>query len=153
MKKLLLALIILCTTMSILYSQNMEDTLIFHLAPESVTVYGSSSDTKGFTFIDEFDDHYSLKLTNKVYKVNLFFDKNKKEALNNTITRILGNKESRDDQKKMIWIKTNSNNKPIYTIGLEELKLKIKIYRKKMDASTYTTINQLGNEILKEISN
>ena len=153
MKKLLLPLIFLCTTMSILYSQNMEDTQIFHLAPESVTVYGSSSDTKGFTLIDEFDDHYSLKLTNKLYKVNLFFEMDKKEALNSTITRILGNKESRDDQKKMIWIKTNSNKKPIYTIELAEPKLKIKMYRKKMDADTFVVINQLGNEILKEINN
>jgi hypothetical protein len=128
----------------------MEDTLIFNLAPESVTVYGSTSDTKGFTLIDEFDDHYSLKLTNKLYKVNLFFEMGKKEALNNIITRILGNKESPD--KQMIWIKTNANKKLIYTIELAELKLKIKIYRKKMDASTYTTLNQLGNEILKEIN-
>jgi hypothetical protein len=152
MKKLLLTLVSLSTTLSTLYSQNIEDTLIFHLAPESVTVYGSTSDTKGFTLIDEFDDHYSLKLTNKLYKVNLFFDMDKKVALKNIIIRILGNEESRDDQKKMIWIKTNINKKPIYTIELAELKLKIKIYRKKIDASTYATLNQLGNEILKEIN-
>ncbi len=153
MKQLLLAMIFLCTSTPSVYSQVKEEQLIFHLAPESVTIYGSTSDTKGFTLIDEFDDHYSLKLTNKLYKVNLFFDTGKREALNNIITRVLDTSEWPEGQKQMIWKKTNAKKKPVYTFELADRKLKIKIYRKNMDASTFTAINQLGNEILKEINN
>ncbi|MGB5436239.1 MAG: hypothetical protein WBM98_10150 [Maribacter sp.] len=150
-KKILLALVLICIMLPKIYSQAKEDSRVFLLTPDSVTVYGSVSDTKGFTLIDEFDDHYSLKLTNRLYKVNLFFPKDRKEALNTIVTRILGAGESLKNQK--IWKKANSNKKPEYTIAMTDGKVKIRIYRKQMDAETYASLNELGGTILEEINN
>ena len=150
-KKILLALVLICITFPKIFSQDKEDSHVFLLTPNSVTVYGSVSDTKGFTLIDEFDDHYSLKLTNKLYKVNLFFPKNKKGALNTILTRILGTGESLKNQKS--WKKANINKKPEYTIALTDRKVKIRIYRKQIDTETYAILNELGETLLKEINN
>ena len=137
----------------VIFSQEKEEKNRFYLTPESVIVFGSESDTKGFTLIDEFDDNFSLKLTNNLYKVNLFFDMEKKEVIRNVITKILDTKDSLEDPKQIFWKKTNDKKKPVYTIELAERKLKIKVYRKHMDTYHYATINRLGENILEEINN
>ena len=152
MKKVLITIVYMVLAIPAIFSQEIDEKLRFHLAPESVIVYGSESETKGFTLIDEFEDNYSFKLTNKLYKVNLFFDLGKKETLRHVITKILDTIDSSENPKQLIWKKTNVKRKPVYTIELAERKIKIRLYRKRMDTETYGIINQLGKRILEEIN-
>ena len=153
MKKVLITIVYIVLAIPAIFSRENAEKPRFHLAPESVIVYGNASDTKGFTLIDEFEDNYSLKLTNKLYKVNLFFDLEKKETLRNVIKKILDTIDSTENPKQLIWKETNVRKKPIYTIELADRKLKFRIYRKRMDTETYGIINHLGKRILEEINN
>ena len=140
MKKVLITIVYMVLAIPAIFSQEIDEKLRFHLAPESVIVYGSESETKGFTLIDEFEDNYSFKLTNK------------KETLRHVITKILDTIDSSENPKQLIWKKTNVKRKPVYTIELAERKIKIRLYRKRMDTETYGIINQLGKRILEEIN-
>lgn len=125
----------------------------FHLSAESVNVYGFEADTKGSRFEYEFEDDYSLKITNKVYKVALFFEKSQKEAVQKVVSTMLDDGDTTTGFEKMSWKKTTKEGKPMHEVKVEEGKLKITVYRKQIDTTGFAVINKLGKAFLKEINN
>ena len=146
-------MLLIATTLG-LFAQNKEQDVkfTFHLSPEIVEVYDYKSATTGFTLIDVFEDEYNLKLTKKLYKVRLKFDADNTEEVQRLVSEILeGNKESLG-YKTMVWKKTTSSKRPIYEVELANNKLRIKIYRKEMNAQAYRLINDLGKAFLQKIN-
>ncbi len=145
-------LLIVATIGLFAQKKEQDEKFTFHLSPEMVKVYDHESATTGFTLIDVFEDEYNLKLTKKLYKVRLKFAADKMPEVQKLVSEILdGNKES-SGYETMVWKKTTSPKRPMYEVELNDNKLKIKVYRKEMNAQAYQVINDLGEAFLRKIN-
>lgn len=154
MKNLKITLCLVIATITGVYAQKVKKTS-FLLSPEEVEVYNfeaSTKSTNGAHFEYEFEDDYSVKLTNKVYKISLFFNKTKTEAAQKAISRILDGKNTSSGFEKMVWKKKTLNGKLMYEIELKNNKLKIELIRKQMNVEAYDLLNALGREFIAEIN-
>lgn len=124
----------------------------FEIGPENVKVYAFEAATKGSLVEYEFEDAYTVKLTNKVYKINLLFEASKSEQLQRVVSSILEGTDAPSGYGKMVWTRAASKGKPMYTIELKDNKLKIEVFRKRMDAEAYHMLNTLGQESIAAIN-
>ncbi len=125
----------------------------FHLSADMVNIYGFEADTKGSRFEYEFEDDYNLKITNKVYKVALFFEKDQREAVQKVVSSVLDEGEAAAGFEQMSWKKTTKNGKPVHEVNVVDGKLKITVYRKQIATEGFAIINELGKAFLNEINN
>ncbi|MFK7811969.1 MAG: hypothetical protein AB8B59_05710 [Maribacter sp.] len=151
MKNLKITLCLLILTITGIYAQELK-TNTFLLSPEKVKLYEFETSTKGAHFEYEFEDDYTIKLTNKVYKINLYFKEGDREVVQKTVSKILDGKDTSKGFKTMVWKKTTQSGKPLYLVELKENKLRIEVVRKQMDAEAYKTLNSLGQEFIKKIN-
>lgn len=151
MKKLKITLCLLILAITGIYAQQ-EKTHTFLLGPESVKLYEFEASTKGSHFEYEFEDDYNIKLTNKAYKISLFFEAAEMEAVQKVVSKVLDGKDFNYGFATMVWKKTSKNGKPMYKVELKDNKLRIEIFRKQMNAETYAILNNLGQEFIKEIN-
>lgn len=134
------------------YSQEETKPLEFLLSAEKIKVYDYESETKGFILTDVFEDHYNLKLTNRLYKIRLSYPENKSNQVQELVSGLLEGDTTSKGFETMVWKKNKSAKKEMYEVLLEEGKLKIKIHRKQMDEESYTLLNKLGQAFIKEIN-
>ncbi|MFK7811226.1 MAG: hypothetical protein AB8B59_01955 [Maribacter sp.] len=151
MKNLKITLCLLILTITGMYAQE-ENTNTFLLGPEEVKLYKFETSTKGSHFEYEFEDDYAIKLTNKVYKISLFFEESDREVVQKTVSKILDGKVTSSGFETMVWKKTSQSGKPMYKVKLQDNKLRIEVTRKQMDDEAYKTLNSLGQEFIKEIN-
>lgn len=144
----------LCMAVMAIYGvfaqQNNTDT--FLLSPEAVKIYDFEASTKGMHYEYQFEDDYTVKLTNKAYKINLFFEKGRIEAVQNVVSSILDGSNTSSGFETMVWKKTAQDGKPAYKVEIKNDKLRIEITRKNSDDEVYETLNQLGQEFIKTIN-
>jgi len=151
MKNLKITLCLLISAITGIYAQEKSKTNFF-LSAETVEVYdfeASTKSTKGKSFQYEFEDDYTVKLTNKVYRIRLFFDDVKNVKAKEAISEILDG-EVITGYKKMVWKKTNQKGKQMYEIELKDNKLKIEVIREQMNTEGYNTLNRLGQKFIEE---
>ncbi|QCX01747.1 hypothetical protein FGM00_17095 [Aggregatimonas sangjinii] len=146
-----ITLFFVLVTIADMSAQTKDNT--FKIGPENVKVYSFEAATKGSLVEYEFEDAYTVKLTNKVYKINLLFEASKSEQLQQVVSRILEGTDASSGYGKMVWTRTASKGKPMYTIELKDNKLKIEVFRKRMDAEAYHMLNTLGQESITVINN
>lgn len=154
MKKIRITISLMVFVLMGISAQEKENT-IFQLGPEMVRVYDYEGESKikpkGITLVSVFEDDYSLKLTNEVYKVNLFFARSKKEQVEKAVLKVMDGENASGKYDTMVWKKTSRSKIPMYEVYLVRNKLKIRINRELMDKEAYGVINQLGEEFLKAI--
>ncbi|MDB4292918.1 hypothetical protein N9954_05870 [Maribacter sp.] len=150
MKNLILTIGLTLVVFSSVMAQQKEDT--FLIAPEMVQIYGYEAATKGSLYEYEFEDDYTVKLTNKVYKINLFFNNNMKEVVQKAVSKILDGEDVSSGYENMVWKRTAQNGKRMYEVELKDSKLYIQVIRKHMNSEGYETLNKLGKAFLKEIN-
>lgn len=152
MKNLHVTILLVVATISGNYAQEQKKTN-FYLSPETVEVYdfeAGTKSTKGSRFQYEFEDEYTVKLTNKVYKIQLFFEESKSKVAQKAVSKILDGDDASMGYEKMVWKKTNQNRKPVYTVELKDNKLKIEIIREQMNDEAYDILNALGKELINK---
>lgn len=153
MKNLRIIVLLVIAAITSSYAQEQKKNS-FLLSADTVEVYDfetSTKSTKGTRFQYEFEDDYTVKLTNKMYKIQLFFDAANSKAIQTTISKILDG-EAVTGYKKMVWKKTNQNGKQMYEIELKDNKLKIEVTREQINTEGYNTLNELGQKFIKEIN-
>lgn len=135
-------------------AQEGHDSPTFVLGPEIVKIDNNEwLPSQNGHFIASFSDkEYTVEVNNKEYQVNMLFEAEQKEAVQKTISRILDGENSAFGFEQMVWKKTAPSKKPMYEVELERNRLIIRVYRKQMDNSTYTIINTLGREFLREFN-
>lgn len=151
MKNLIVTFLLVVATITGNYAQEQKKTS-FYLSPETVEVYDfetSTKSTKGTRFQYEFEDDYKVKLTNKVYKIQLFIEESKSKAAQKAVSKILDGDDASIGYGKMVWKKTNQDGKPMYEVELKGNKLKIELIREQMNEEAYETLNALGKEFIK----
>ena len=148
--KITLLLVTLSITGSIYAQKNKINT--FLLSPEKVKLYEFEASTKGSHFEYELEDDYTVKLTNKVYKISLFFEAADSDTVQNTVSSVLDGKDISKGFETMVWKKTSSNGKPMYKVELKNNKLRIEIFRRHMNSEAYVLLNNLGQEFIKKIN-
>lgn len=151
MKSLKITLFLVFAAMTGNYAQEQKE-INFHLSPETVEVYDfetSTKSNKGSRFQYEFEDDYTVKLTNKVYKIQLFYKAAKSETIQKGVSKILDGSDTSIGYEKMVWKKTNQSGKAIYEVELKDNKLRIEVIREQMNDEAYDTLNALGQEFIK----
>lgn len=149
MKNIKITICLLCIGLTTLTAQEKEPK--FNLSAEEVAVYDYTVSAKGAQFDYQFEDDYTLKLTNKVYKIKLFFEKSKTATVQRALSKIMDGDAATAGFDKMVWKKTLANGKPIYEIALKDNHLLIHIKRKQMDDQAYERLTSLGRQFLKVI--
>lgn len=129
-----------------------ENNQAFLLSPQAVKIYDFEASTKGVHYEYQFEDDYTVKLTNKAYKISLFFPKGKIETVQKVVANVLEGNNTSSGFTSMIWKKTNQDGKAKYKIEVKDDKLRIEIIRKNSDAEVYETLNKLGQEFIKAIN-
>ncbi len=150
MRTIKITVCILCMGLTALTAQEKEPK--FNLSPEEVVVYDYTVSTKGVQFDYQFEDDYMLKLTNKTYKIKLFFDEKKKEAVQLALSKIMDDDVATTGFERTVWKKTLDNGKPVYEVELKENQLLIHIKRKQMDDEAYERLTNLGQRFLEAIN-
>ena len=144
----------LCITMLALVSvfgqQEKDD--IFILSPEEVKIYDFNTSTSGLHYEYQFEDDYAVKVTNKVYKINLFFNEDQTEIVQETVSKILEGHNNSSGFKDMVWKKTDIEGQPVYKVEVRSKKLRIEAVRQRMDFRSYRALNHLGQEVINAIS-
>ncbi len=154
MKHIAITIMVVFGSMIGVFAQDDHTTEnLFYLSADMVNVYGFEADTKGSRFEYQFEDDYTLKITNKVYKVALFFDQDQREAVQKLVSSVMGNGEATSGFEQMSWKKTAENGKTMHEVKVEDKKLKITVFRKQIDVAGFAEINELGKAFLKEINN
>ena len=148
-KKITLCLLILAITG--IYAQE-KNTNTFLLSPEKVRLYEYEAATNGPHFSYRIEDDYTIRLTNKVYKISLFFKVTDREAAQKAVSKVLVGKDTSSGFDTMVWKKTSQNGKQMYKVELKDSKLRIEVFRKQMNTEAYTLLNNLGQEFIKEIN-
>ena len=123
----------------------------FFLSPESVKIYDFKTSTKGVHYEYQFEDDYTVKLTNKVYKINLFFDEGQIDAIQKVVSKVLDGNNTFSGFKTMVWKKTAPDGKLAYRVEVKNSKLRIEVTRKNSDSEVYKILSQLGQEFIKSI--
>ena len=123
----------------------------FFLSPESVKIYDFKTSTKGVHYEYQFEDDYTVKLTNKVYKINLFFDEGQIDAIQKVVSKVLDGNNAFSGFKTMVWKKTAPDGKLAYRVEVKNSKLRIEVTRKNSDSEVYKILSQLGQEFIKSI--
>ncbi len=147
--KLTLSLIIL-SIMGVFAQQEKKGT--FFLSPETVKIYDFDASTKGVQYEYQFEDDYTVKLTNKAYKINLFFEEGQIEAVQKAVSKILDGSNTSSGFKTMVWKETTQDGNPMYKVELKNNKLRIEVTRKNSDDEVYKTLSYLGQEFIKAIN-
>lgn len=129
-----------------------EKNQVFYLSHETVKIYDFDASTKGVTYEYQFEDDYTVKLTNKAYKINLFFEHGQLEAVQKVVAKVLEGNDVSSGYDKMVWKKTAQNGKLKYKVELKDDKLRIEIARKNSDDEVYEVLNHLGQEFIKTIN-
>ncbi|MEP3208358.1 MAG: hypothetical protein ABJN95_04165 [Maribacter sp.] len=124
----------------------------FHLSPEMVKIYDFETSTKGVHYEYQFEDDYTVKLTNKAYKISLFFEDGQIEAVQKAVSKVLDDNRTSSGFKTMVWKKTAHDGKPTYKVELKNNKLRIELTRKNSDETVYKTLSTLGQEFIKAIN-
>jgi len=151
MKNLKIALCIAIMAITGIFAQQEKDHN-FLLSPEMVRVYDFEASTNGVHYEYQFEDDYTIKLTNKTYKINLFFKENQVGAVQKVVSKVLDGKDTTSGFKTMVWKKTTQEGKPTYKVELKDNKLRIELTRKNSDDKVYTTLSNLGQEFIKVIN-
>lgn len=124
----------------------------FLLSPERVKIYDFEASTKGVHYEYQFEDDYTVKLTNKAYKISLFFEDGQIEAVQKAVSKVLDGHKTSSGFKTMVWKKTAQDGKPSYKVELKNNKLRIELTRKNSDDMVYKTLSSLGQEFIKAIN-
>lgn len=124
----------------------------FLLSNEAVKIYGFEASTKGVSYEYQFEDNYTVKLTNKVYKINLFFEEGQIEAVQRVVSEVLDGNNTSSGFKTMVWKETAQDGKSKYKVEIKNNKLRIELIRKNSDDEVYETLNHLGQEFIKTIN-
>lgn len=138
-------------TIANVFAQQKKE-VAFQLSSEAVKVYDYESSTKGVSYEYQFEDDYTIKLTNKAYKINLFFEKDEIEAVQKAVSKVFDGSTTSSGFKTMVWKKTSQEGKPSYQVELKDNKLRIEVMRKHMDDEAYRTLNHLGEEFIRVIN-
>ena len=152
MKNVMIMIGLAIASVAGLNAQEDQDLATFRLGPEIVKIDNKEwSTSQNGNFIASFSDkEYSIEVNSKIYQVNMLIEAVQIEAVQKTISRILDGENATFGYEKMVWKKTAPSKKPMYEVELERNRLIIRVYRKQMDDSTYTIINALGRELLRE---
>lgn len=151
MNNLNITLCILVLAIAGVFAQE-EKNNTFLLSPEEVKIYDFEASTKGVHYEYQFEDDYTVKLTNKAYKVSLFFEDGQIEVVQKVVSKVLDGTSSSSGFKTMVWKKTAEDGKPAYTVELKNNKLRIELTRKNSDDEVYQTLSYLGQEFIKAIN-
>jgi len=154
MKNLKITVLLIIAVITSTYAQEQKK-VNFLLAPKTVEVYDFKEQTvatNGTHFTYEFEDDYTVKLTNKMYKIQLFFEDAKSIDAQKAVAKFLDGTDTKMGYKKMVWKKTNQNGNQMYKIELKDKKLKIEIFRAYMDANAYAMLSNLGKKFI-EVTN
>lgn len=133
------------------FAQDSNDA--FLLSSEAVKIYDFEASTKGVHYEYQFEDDYTVKLTNKAYKISLFFEDNAIDLVQKVVSKVLDEHNTSSGFNTMVWKETTQNGKPKYTVELKNKKLRIELIRKNANEEVYKTLSYLGQEFIKAINN
>lgn len=149
MKTIKITLYILCLGLTTLTAQEEPK---FKISAEALELYDDMITTTGLRFEYQVEDEYTLKLTNTIYKIKLFYEEEKKEAVQLALSKIMDGNAATTGFDKMVWKKTLANGKPVYEVELKDNQLRIHIKRKEMDDEAYEKLTSLGQRFLETIN-
>ena len=151
MKSLKITLCVAVFAIAGAFAQQQKNDM-FLLSSEAVKIYDFEASTKGAHYEYQFEDDYTVKLTNKTYKINLFFEEGQIETVQKVVSRVLDGNSTSSGFKTMIWKETTQDGKPTYKVELKGDKLRIEVTRKNSDDDVYKTLSDLGQEFIKAIN-
>jgi len=151
MKKLTVTLCMVLFAIANAFAQDSNDA--FLLSSEAVKIYDFEASTKGVHYEYQFEDDYTVKLTNKAYKVSLFFEEKDSEAVQKVVSKVLDGNTTSSGFKTMVWKETTQNGKPRYSVEIKNKKLRIELVRKNANDAVYKTLSYLGQEFIKALNN
>lgn len=150
MKTIKITMYILCLGLTTLTAQ--EEAPKFKISAEALELFDDTITTTGLRFEYQVEDEYTLKLTNNIYRIKLFFEERKKEAVQIALSKIMDDNTTTTGFDRMVWKKTRANGKPVYEVELKDNQLLFHIRRKEMDDETYKRLTSLGQEFLVTIN-
>ncbi|TMM58827.1 hypothetical protein FEE95_05190 [Maribacter algarum] len=151
MKNLKITICMTVLAIASVFSQE-EENYSFLLSSESVEIYDFKASMKGAHYEYQFEDVYTVKLTNKVYKINLFFDEGQIDKIQKVVSKVLDVDTISSGFQTMVWKKTAPDGKLAYKVEVKKNKLRIEVTRKNSDSQVYNLLSQLGQEFIKSIN-